>query len=154
MYKKILVPLDGSKFAESALAHVRAVAQGRPIDKIVLLRVVEPIIVDVKDYLGAERTREAEDKLEANAKEYLDNIASDLRKDGIPVETRIVVNGEPAAKILEITREETIDLIIMSTHGRSGFPRWLHGSVANRVLVHSSVPVLMVVPKGSKNYKW
>ena len=82
MYKEILVPLDGSKFAESALKHLRAVAQGRPVDNVVLLRVLEPLIMDVKDYIGAEHIREAEDKLEADAKECLDKTAADLRKDG------------------------------------------------------------------------
>ncbi|MEW5815228.1 MAG: universal stress protein [Spirochaetota bacterium] len=154
MYRKILVPLDGSKFAESALEHVRAIAQGRLVDKVVLIRVLIPIIMDAKDYLGAERVREAEDKLEADAKEYLDKTATDLRKEGIPVETKIVVDGEPAAKILEVAREERVDLIIMSTHGRSGFTRWIFGSVANRVLIHSSVPVLMVVPEGRGKEKF
>ncbi|TFG62438.1 MAG: universal stress protein, partial [Spirochaetales bacterium] len=115
MYKKIIVPLDGSKFAESALEHVRAIAQGRPVDLVVLIRVVEPIIMDAKNYLGVEHTRAAEDKLEADAKAYLDKTADGLRKDGISVETRIVVDGEPASKILETAKEENADLIIMST---------------------------------------
>ncbi|TFH42686.1 MAG: universal stress protein, partial [Chrysiogenales bacterium] len=82
---------------------------------------------------------------------YLDKTADGLRKDGISVETRIVVDGEPASKILETAKEENADLIIMSTHGRSGFTRWIFGSVANRVLIHSSIPVLMVVPKKRGN---
>jgi len=154
MYKKILVPLDGSELAETALEHVVAIAKGRPIDKVILIRVLESLIIDVKDYIGAERVREAEEKIEGNAKKYLDKTASKLKKDGIPVETRIVVNGQPAARILEVAKEEDVDLIIMSTHGRSGVPRWLFGSVAHRVLVHSSIPILLVVSKGSEKYKW
>ncbi len=148
MYKKILVPLDGSRFAESALEHVRAIAQGCQVSKAILARVLVPLIMDVKDYVGAEHIREAEDKLEAGARKYLGKIATKLRKDGISAETKLVVNGEPAAKILGVAKEEKVDLIIMSTHGRSGFSRWVLGSVAERVLSHSSVPVLMAIPPG------
>lgn len=153
MYKKILVPLDGSKFAESSLDHVRELAKGGSVSKVILLRVIEPIIADVKDYIGVERVREAESKLEAEAKKYLDRIASDLKKDNIYAESRLVVNGEPAAKILDTIKEEKINLVIMSTHGRTGFDKWLHGSVAQKVMAHTSIPILMVVPKGSKAKK-
>jgi nucleotide-binding universal stress UspA family protein len=153
MYKRILVPLDGSKFAETSLDHVRVLAKGCPVDRVILLRVIEPIIADVKDYIGAERVREAEAKLEAEAKKYLDRIASELKKDNIPAESKLVVDGEPAAKILETIKEEKINLIIMSTHGRTGFEKWLHGSVAQKVMAHTSIPILMVVPKGSKAKK-
>ncbi len=154
MYERILVPLDGSQFAEAALKDVRTVVEGRKVDKVFLVRVVEPLIIDVKDYLGAERMREAEDRLEASAKSYLEGVAAGLRKEGIPVETRLVVDGEPAEKILDTAGEEKVELIVMSTHGRTGFKRWVFGSVANRVLVHSSVPVLMVVPEGRESHQW
>ena len=104
MYKKILVPLDGSKFAESALEHVRTIAQGSAVEKVVLIRVLEPLVIDVKDYLGADRAREAEEKLEADAKRYIEKTAAALRKDGMHVESKIVVDGEPAAKILEAAK--------------------------------------------------
>jgi nucleotide-binding universal stress UspA family protein len=144
MYKKILVPLDGSKFAERALDHVRAVAQGRPVDKVILIRVLEPLIIDVKDYIGVDRAREAEEKLEADAKRYIEKTAAALKKEGIPVEAMMVVDGEPAVKILEAAKEEKVDLIIMSTHGRSAFFHWVFGSVAHKVLANSSVPILLI----------
>jgi nucleotide-binding universal stress UspA family protein len=149
MYRKILVPLDGSKFAESALEHVRTIAQGGAVEKVVLIRVLEPLVIDVRDYLGADRAREAENKIEADAKRYIEKTAAGLRKEGIHVEFKIVVDGEPAAKILEAAKAENIDLIIMSTHGRSAFFHWVFGSVAHKVLVHSSVPIL-VVPRKDK----
>jgi len=153
MYKRLLVPLDGSQFAESALEHVRSVAQGAALEKVFLVRVVVPIIADAKDYLGAQRVSDAEAKLEADAQSYLDGVAAGLRKDHIPVETLIIIDGEPAAKILEAAREHKADLIIMSTHGRSGFSLWVHGSVAHRVLAHSVIPVLMVAPHGTRSHK-
>jgi len=153
MYKKILVPLDGSTLAENSLEHIRAVAQGRLVDKVILFRVVEPILIDVKDYIGAESSRKAEEKLETDAKKYLDKIARDLKKDGIPAESRIIVNGEPATKILETAKEENVDLIIMSTHGKSELLHWVFGSVAHKVLGNSSIPILLVMPRGGKRYK-
>jgi nucleotide-binding universal stress UspA family protein len=144
-----LVPLDGSPFAESALEHVRTVMQGRKLDKVVLIRVVEPLIRDAKDYIGVDRAREAEEKIEAEARKYVEKAAADLRKDGIHAEAKLVVDGEPAAKILETAREENVDLIIMSTHGRTAFFHWVFGSVAHKVLANSPIPIL-VIPKKNK----
>ena len=149
MYKKIMVPLDGSTFAESALEHVKALAQISTLDKVILVRVLEPIVVNVKDYIGADLARDTEDKLEADAKRYLEKTAAGLRKGGMNVDARLVVDGEPAAKILETAREESIDLIVMSTHGKSAFFHWVFGSVAHKVLANSSIPVL-VIPRRDK----
>jgi len=150
MYEKLIVPLDGSDFSESALVHAKAIAKGCSVKKVILLRVVEPLIKDVKDFITAERVHEAEQKREESAKKYLDKVAAELRKDGIYVETKLVVDGQPAEKILEVAKDEKVDLITMSTHGRSGFQQWVFGSVAHRVLVHSSIPILMVVPGGGR----
>jgi nucleotide-binding universal stress UspA family protein len=153
MYKKILVPLDGSEFAENALQHARTISIGCAVEKVILLRVVAPIIKDVKDMIEAEYVRKAERKREADAQEYLNTTAESLKKDGLPVETELIVNGEPADKILEYAREKKVDLIVMSTHGRTGFQKWVFGSVANNVLVNSLIPVLMVVPAGRRGMK-
>jgi len=153
MYKKILVPLDGSELAESALEHVRAVIQGLPVDKVVLLQVIEsPFRAGfAHGYLSAEHVRLAEEQLEADARKYLNKVAGNLRKDGIPAETELVVDGEPAAKILESVKKNNIDLIIMNTHGKSAISRWVFGSVADRVVHHSPVPILMVVARGFRS---
>ncbi len=151
MYKKIVVPLDGSAFAESALPHAKTLAQGCAVEKLILLRVVSPIIKDVKDIMDAESVHAAEQKREADAKKYLEKAAADLIKAGVPVETELVIDGEPADMILEYAAEKKVDLIIMSTHGRTGIKKWVFGSVANKVLVNSSIPVLMVVPGGSRS---
>jgi len=152
MYKRILVPLDGSELAECALKHVRAIAKGCKVDKVVLLRVLEPLLslLTPHDDTSVKRVREAEDKLEADAREYLNKVAGNLKKDGILVETELVVNGEPAAKIIETAKEDEATLIIISTHGRSGVSSWLFGSVAERVVHHSPVPVLMVVARSCR----
>lgn len=154
MYKKVLIPLDGSEFAESALQHLAAIGRAGSLKKVILLRVVTPLLVHAKDYLEAEQARAAQDKQEAAAKAYLQKVAAKLKKQGLPVQTKLLVDGEPAMKILEAARESAVDLIIMSTHGTAGFASWLFGSVTERVLSHSPVPVLMVVPKGTRTPNW
>jgi len=150
MYKRVLIPLDGSRFAESSLEHLQAVTLASKLESVVLVRVVMPLLVHAKDFLEAEHAREAEDKQEAAAREYLQKTAARLKKLGLPVETELIIDGEPAMKVLEAAREHKADLIIMSTHGTTGFAPWLFGSVTHRVLSHSEVPVLMVVPQGAR----
>ncbi len=150
MYREVLVPLDGSRLAECALEHVRSIAKGCQVSKVVLLMVLEPLLSlsTPHDDTAVKRVREAEERFEAESREYLSKVAGNLKKDGIAVGTRLVVGGEAAAKILEAAREEKVDLIIMSTHGRSGISSWVFGSVAERVVRHSTVPVLIVSPCG------
>ena len=154
MYKKILVPLDGSETAEDALDHLKAIARGGGVETVVLIRVLETMIIDARDYVAAEHVHAAEEKLKADARKYLKKVAADLKEEGFNVDTKLVVDGNAAAKILETARDNDIDLIIMCTHGKSGFPHWVFGSVTHRVLIHSPVPVLVVIPKGSKRFPW
>lgn len=149
MYQKVLVPLDGSELAECALDHARAIAaSGR--SQIVLFQAIEPLLILQKlDLDMADRYREAEDKFEAQVKGYLDRMAGPLKQSGIPVETAVVslTHVDVAGEILNFAGKRNIDLIVMSTHGRSGISRWAFGSVADRVVRHSVVPVLVVIPQ-------
>ena len=79
----------------------------------------------------------------ANARQYLQMTAERLRETGIRVDYAIEV-GDAATAIVEYAREQSVDLIVMSTHGRSGLGRWVYGSVADRVLRSSAQPVLLV----------
>ena len=143
MYKKILAPLDGSEFSECSLEHVRTVATGCQVPEVILLRVVEPVRETYE--LGEDWRRDVEGKAQAEAKDYLAKVADDLKKGGVAAETT-VVSGQPAEVILDYAKQNQVELIIMSTHGRSGVSRWAFGSVADRVLRHSAVPVLIVAP--------
>jgi len=148
MYKKILAPLDGSELAECALEHVRTVTKGRRAPKVILLQVI-PFPAHPAHTLSDELIRSESEKAEANARDYLAKVADSLRADGIAVETAIV-RGGPAEEILDYAKENKVDLIVMSTHGRSGVSRWVFGSVAERVLRHSATPVLIVPSFGSR----
>ena len=143
MYKKILAPLDGSKFSECNLEHVRTVATGRQVPEVVLLRVIEPMQQVYE--LSEKWQRDVEEKALVEAKDYLAKVADDLKKDGVSAET-VVILGKPDEAILDYATQNQVELIIMSTHGKSGVSRWAFGSVADRVLRHSPVPVLIAAP--------
>ncbi len=146
MYRKILVPLDGSKLAECALEHVRAIAKGCGAQEVVLIRAINPIPYWVYgDYANSSLINEVEKEQESFAEAYLDKILNELIKYGITAR-KIVLKGEPAQNILDYAEKNSVDLIIMTTHGRSGPARWAMGSVAERVTQHSSVPVLIIAP--------
>lgn len=147
MYKKILVPVDGSELAECALGHVRAIAKGCNVPEVILLRVVEPLR-NVYE-LGEDWYKSAEEKIQADAKDYLSKEVAALKKDGITA-SAVVMSEQPAEAILNYAKRNQVDLIIMSTHGRSGVSRWVIGSVADRVVRHSVAPVLSVSPAGCR----
>jgi nucleotide-binding universal stress UspA family protein len=151
MYKKILAPLDGSEFSECSLAHVKTIAQGCQVPEIILLRVVEPIhAADLGSYVEAGiDTAALMRDVEAAAQAYITRAAENLMKEGLPVKAE-VATGWAGDTIMKYAEDNNIDLIIMSTHGRSGIGRWFMGSVAEKVVRHSHIPVLTVSPAGCR----
>jgi nucleotide-binding universal stress UspA family protein len=152
MYKKILVPLDGSKLAECAIPHVEALAQCCDTEKVILVSVTERVqgyraFEDPSQPLGQQLVPEAVGKKEKQAQRYLGRIAKAMEAKGIKVDTEVLL-GDPAEEIVIYAKHPGCDLIVMSSHGRSGPSRWAHGSVADRVFKGSPVPVLMVRAPG------
>ena len=150
MYKKILVPLDGSKLAECVLPHVESIAQLRGVQNVVFLRVVEPLPVLSEPYgafLSAEDIKHIASKDRDDAANYLKKLVKQTTYDGVDVETK-VITGKAAESIAEYATKNGVDLIIIATHGRSGVSHWVWGSVADRVLRSACVPVLMVRAPG------
>jgi nucleotide-binding universal stress UspA family protein len=135
MLSTILVPLDGSALAEQALPfaeRVARVAQAR----VILTRVVPA-------YSGADMSIDA--SVAHAARENLEEIASRLRHAEITVGVT-VPEGDAAAQTVGAVAAHSVDLIVMSTHGRSGIGRWLYGSVADAVIRLANVPVMLVPP--------
>ncbi len=136
MYKRMLVPLDGSKLAETALSYARELAGRLPGIELVLLQVCNPLESDV---VPMHRT-------------YINQAAKIIRQqpEGETGGVRAIkVRGElamgyPAEEILRYADKNDINLILMATHGRSGISRWAMGSVAYKVLRASKVPVWLV----------
>ncbi|MGE5618733.1 MAG: universal stress protein [Sphingomonadaceae bacterium] len=153
MYHRILVPLDGSPLAEAALPHATAVAR-RFNASLILLQVVPTLptatTVDTVAGAGAEAViaLEAIEATERAAVEYLEEVARRPELAGLHVEVE-VVRGRPAREIVRRARDGKADLIVMSTHGRSGLGRLVFGSVADEVLRDAGVPILLIRPKSS-----
>ena len=144
MYKKILVPLDGSELAKKGLEEAEKLA---PIfgAEIVLFQVVPfmpiygspelvtPLIVDEKQKETAER--------------YLHNLAEEEKRKGFKVTSMVKTGQQVAVEIIDFAKESGVDLIVMCTHGRSGITRWVLGSVAHKVLTRAETPILLLRPK-------
>ena len=151
MYRKIMVPLDGSALAECVLPHVEAIAGGCPVRELVLLRVVEPERVysvsnsPIDPNLAA--ARESERRKEAE--DYLRSVADRLDEPGLVCEVRSIV-GRVAESLVDYCIDNGVDLIIIATHGHSGVTRWVRGSVADKILRPSTIPVLMIRAPGTE----
>jgi nucleotide-binding universal stress UspA family protein len=152
-FKKILVPLDGSPFSEASIPYVKELAKGTG-GEIILLRVSEPPVLpadrspaikpsweEYRDILLAEIQRQAE--------EYLQGIKANLGKSGIKARSQATL-GKAAESILQVAQKEDINLIAMTTHGRTGVSRWVYGSVASRIVEESLQPVMLIRPSVPK----
>jgi nucleotide-binding universal stress UspA family protein len=149
MYKKILVPLDGSPRAEKILPHVEALAKEDHAN-VILLQTIEPSSADFTPGLTSMVTpQELEiywkslQAAEKEGDEYLKKKAADLGKKNIQVEI-VVQRGDAVASIVNVAKEKSVDLIAMASHGRSGLARVFYGSVANGVLHKVDRPLLLI----------
>lgn len=154
MYNKILVPLDGSKLAECALPHVEELARGYNIREVILVSATEqvhartraPEALELYHSAGPEVTVTF-GKKQGEAQRYLNRVAEKLKTKGIKARTEILP-WPPAEAIASYAQRDSADIIVMSTHGRSGPSRWAYGSVADKVLRSSCVPVLLIRAPG------
>jgi nucleotide-binding universal stress UspA family protein len=146
MYKKMLVPVDGSKLAESAFAYAKEIA-GRLDTNVTILHVVDPRESESLPIHQAYVDHSAE-ILKLGISQVQKKLGKKQKLDSLEVVGE-VVTGYPAEEILRYSREKGADLIAMSTHGRSGMRHWVLGSVAEKVFRASFVPVLIVRPDAS-----
>ena len=156
MYSQVLVPLDGSEVSERALPHAQNLAAAFGA-RVHLLQVIS-LSHEYEVYRGAgeggltamEYSIEMAERVTAarqtRAEAYLKATAARLEAHGIPVQTS-VRQGSTLDHITNFIAENGIDLIVMSTHGRSGLPRFFIGSVTDRVIRFSHVPVLAIPPE-------
>ncbi len=151
MFEKILVCLDGSKLAEQVVPYAAEQA-ARFGSKVFLVRVVTGTIAVPPDGSGAPAyTAEMVDqqiKLEGEeSRSYLEQIAQSLREKGLNPEVTVLRRLPVGEAIVDYARENGIDLIALATHGHSGLGRLLMGSVADHVLKHSGLPMLVMRPR-------
>ena len=143
MYQTVLVPLDGSKRAETILPHVEELAR-QSHAKVVFLEVLEPNAAmvtpyDMVPYIDAE----ALEQRKAEATTYLAGMVGEMREKGIEAK-KVVEQGPIVRTILDVAERENADLIAMASHGRSGLARVFYGSVAAGVLQSADRPLLIV----------
>lgn len=159
MFKHILVPLDGSARAERALPIAASIARAVG-GSVVLLQVVNiPMNYGYGSSLGMSYGYESSldttplisevvsDIEEADATRYLTRIAHSDLFTGITTTAEVVI-GRVALQILSLVEQQGVDLIVLCSHGRTGFLRWVLGSVTHHILHHSGVPVLVVREEG------
>lgn len=170
-YKKVVVPLDGSKLAEVVLPHLEEIAAGCRIEEIELITVTESMKVDVPRSEPVEqyktkfavgdrstgRIYRADSvsllkvplnigKMAKTGRDYLIKIAGRLEKKGLKANITVLV-GNVAEEIVHFADEENADLIVMASHGRSGISHWAIGSIAEKVFRATNIPLLLVKPK-------
>jgi nucleotide-binding universal stress UspA family protein len=157
MFERVLVPLDGSKVGEAALPVI-----GKLGEKLVTGAKVEATLIGVITLLRhwvvvgeasapVAYTEEELNAIKSRIVEYLNSKAEFLKSKGLDVHV-VVVPGNAAEEILKAADRIKADLIAMSTHGRSGLRRLAFGSITDKVLRGSRIPVLMVrAPEGTTN---
>jgi len=145
MLNKALVPLDGSKESEAAIPYIEELVS-RLKGEVVLLQVVAQayrVITGGEERVQIPYTEEEMEPLRASAGDYLKKVAGELEGKGITTRSKIRV-GTAAEEIIKLADELHVDMVAMSTHGRSGVSRWAFGSVADKVLHAGNTPLLLV----------
>ena len=137
--RKIIVPLDFSSSSESTIDYASMIAE-RFAATLILVHVIESLPYSVTDTFQIVEHRRA---LETLARSLLRNSSDDLRARNLVVKTQLVW-GNPSREILAKARREKADLIVMGTHGRTGLPHMVMGSVAEKAVRLSRIPVLTV----------
>ena len=154
MFERIIVPLDGSRLSAQAIPYATEI--GKRFDsEVVLVRVLPPpgpttIPVDINTGNIGEiisqdmQTKDVDNP--SNAKRYLMNWTQSLKTQGVKTSYQVTI-GTPAKSIMEMAQAQQASLIVMMSHGRGWVKRAIMGSVADEILSHSSVPVLIIRAK-------
>jgi nucleotide-binding universal stress UspA family protein len=143
MYKKILVPLDGTPLAEAVLPHAEALAKSEGAEIVILRVAVTPDenIFHHNPALG----KRIITTIEEESEHYVEAEVAEVEKDGVKV-SGIMREGLIPETILNVADETHADVIAMSTHGRSGIKRWLQGSVSDTIVRDAHIPVMLIHP--------
>ena len=148
MINNILVPYDFTNYGDLAFREAMEIA--KKFDSKVTLLTVIGSDVDTSG-MSWSRAQEAHDEAENKAKEDLSKIQNSNIVENVAISTEIVHNPSTASGILSYAEKNKIDLIIMGSHGRSGFKKLVLGSVASEVVTKSSCRVLIVKPPKKEN---
>jgi nucleotide-binding universal stress UspA family protein len=147
MYQTILVPLDGSKRAESILSHVEILARSFK-SKVIFFVAIEPVLMlEYNEIIGMSEFMEQNDYIKEKTAAYLDSLQKKFSQKGI--EVRMLIGHGPAVKeIVDAAARENADLVAMASHGRTGLSRTFYGSIAAGVLQRIDRPLLLIRSRG------
>ncbi len=155
MFTKVLVPLDGSRLAECALATVINMAREGSIGEVILLSIAE-VKLPIADFAFSESGiapgfdfQELRHTKLDKYHNYLGRVEAQLSSEGIKAETVVVENSTAAKYIADFAEEIDADLIVMATHGYTGMKKLFLGSVAAKVVNESRIPVLLIRPEAT-----
>jgi universal stress protein A len=160
MFKTIIVPLDGSRFSSNALKYAIDIVNHYKA-RLVLVRAVERTVpvATAGASIGVEtatssrlaiEAAETEDLIkERQAKQYMRKKVREVAAKDIKADYRVVM-GDPYESIMDICKQEKADLVVMTTHGKSGLKRAILGSVADKIMRDARVPVLAIRPESHK----
>ena len=149
MYQHILIPTDGSELAERGVTH------GLSLAKFVGAKVTAIIVEErpdawwgvggaISEPRGGVAFAELTEELKKHAASVLVRVANAAKQAGVPCDTIHVLDVQPYEAIIATATDRGCDLIVMASHGRSGLSAVVLGSVTNKVLTHTKVPVLVV----------
>lgn len=144
-YKKIVVPLDGSGWSQRAVPHAVDIGRANG-SELILLHVFRPPASEYTDQIALAGQEGQIQQLREAMKQYLIGVRSELRSEDIKVRTQLIEGVGVASLICDYINEEGIDLVVMSTHGRTGIRRFIFGSVAHNIMECAKVPVLLIHP--------
>lgn len=148
-YEKIVVPLDGSRWSESAIPQAAEIARAHNAE-LILLHVYQSPASGYTDQLALAGQQYMADRQYEQMREQLVALRNGLRRQGLRVREQIIRSHNPAQSICEfVEAEEGVSMVVMSTHGRTGLARWLVGSVAQNVIKNVRCPVKLVHPDAS-----
>ncbi len=144
-YRKIVVPIDGSGWSQSAIPHAVDIAHNNH-SEIILLHVFRPPAYEYTDQIALAGNDDQIQQMREQIKQHLMGIRNQLRLENINCRVQFIEGQGVANLICDYINEEGVDLVIMSTHGRSGIRQFLFGSIAQKVLHGVKVPVMVVQP--------
>ena len=145
MYKTILVPLDGSKLAETALPHAESLAKSYGA-KLILLTVVSAPPISGREPADIGLFQQNMEDLRQEAEQYLNGLKGEFREKKIQAEVRVGLDPV-VSEIVETAETRAVDLVIIASHGRSGLGRFFFGSVAAGVLNRIERPLMIIRSK-------
>ncbi|MCE5262392.1 MAG: universal stress protein [Deltaproteobacteria bacterium] len=150
MYRKVLVPLDGSELAECALSHVKDLVKDGAVGEVIVLNVFHIHIHhggEMGIYLESKMMREG---MLEEYRQYLASVQSRLASEGIEVKTESLEGNDPADTVSEYAQDNGVDLIVIASHGYTGLKKLMLGSVALGILHESHIPVLLIRPESCR----